>query len=220
MARLPFPPRAFMIPVADPDPHPFKGKRAIAVLICFALLALGCAIHFAHGYSLSDQPGHGWGCDDAFIAYRYAKHFAQGLGLVFNQGERVEGHSSLLYVILLTPVFFMLDGMNVYYASVVLNGICVCVAFLLFVDEVCRRIGTAKATGMAFLFALCPPMWAWVASGLETSLVLLLQIIAWVDLGRIERDGSRVIRWLLFASLAASILARPEGVLLPRLSFI
>ena len=39
--------------------------------------------------------------DDAFISFRYAENFAQGKGLVFNSGERVEGYSNFLWVILL-----------------------------------------------------------------------------------------------------------------------
>ncbi len=39
--------------------------------------------------------------DDAFILYRYAQHLADGLGPVFNPGERVEGYVCFLWVALL-----------------------------------------------------------------------------------------------------------------------
>ena len=39
-------------------------------------------------------------CDDAFISLRYAKHFAEGNGLVYNVGERVEGFTNFLWVVL------------------------------------------------------------------------------------------------------------------------
>lgn len=35
--------------------------------------------------------------DDAFISYRYAKNFIQGKGLVFDSGEKVEGHTNFLW---------------------------------------------------------------------------------------------------------------------------
>ncbi len=38
--------------------------------------------------------------DDAFISFRFARNLADGLGLVFNPGQRVEGYSNLLYVLL------------------------------------------------------------------------------------------------------------------------
>ena len=39
--------------------------------------------------------------DDAYISFRYAKNFAEGRGLVFNPGERVEGYTNFLWTMLL-----------------------------------------------------------------------------------------------------------------------
>lgn len=41
--------------------------------------------------------------EDAYISFRYARHLAQGHGLVFNPGEYVEGYSNLLWVLLMAP---------------------------------------------------------------------------------------------------------------------
>ena len=43
-------------------------------------------------------------CDDAFITFRYAQNLAGGHGPVFNQGERVEGYTSYLWMILMAAV--------------------------------------------------------------------------------------------------------------------
>ena len=40
--------------------------------------------------------------DDAFITYRYARNFVAGEGMVFNPGDRVEGYSSLSWLLLLS----------------------------------------------------------------------------------------------------------------------
>jgi hypothetical protein len=40
-----------------------------------------------------------WVCDDAYISYRYAKNLLDGRGLVYNEGERVEGYSNFLWTI-------------------------------------------------------------------------------------------------------------------------
>ncbi len=37
--------------------------------------------------------------DDTFIGLRYARNLVEGHGLVFNPGERVEGYSNFLYVL-------------------------------------------------------------------------------------------------------------------------
>ncbi len=34
--------------------------------------------------------------DDAFISFRYAENLVQGKGLVYNEGERVEGYTNFL----------------------------------------------------------------------------------------------------------------------------
>lgn len=65
--------------------------KAAAVL--FALLAAGWAAHLALAQA--------WIADDAFISFRYARNFAEGNGLVWNLGERVEGYTNFLWTLLL-----------------------------------------------------------------------------------------------------------------------
>lgn len=42
--------------------------------------------------------------DDAFISFRYAQHLAEGSGLVWNLGERIEGYSNFLWVLLIAGI--------------------------------------------------------------------------------------------------------------------
>jgi hypothetical protein len=42
-----------------------------------------------------------WSCDDIFITLRYVDHFFAGDGLVYNAGERVEGYTHFLWLLLL-----------------------------------------------------------------------------------------------------------------------
>jgi len=72
----------------------FLSERGVVAL---ALAAI-CAIYLAH-VSMYDFIS-----DDAFIALRYARNLIQGHGLVFNPGERVEGFTTLLWVLLLAGV--------------------------------------------------------------------------------------------------------------------
>lgn len=57
--------------------------------------------------------------DDAFISFRYAQHFWEGHGLVFNIGDRVEGITNLLWTLLFVPVFAM--GADPVFAAVILG---------------------------------------------------------------------------------------------------
>lgn len=45
--------------------------------------------------------------DDAFISFRYVQNFVDGHGLVFNIGERVEGYTNLLWVLILSVLVKM-----------------------------------------------------------------------------------------------------------------
>ncbi len=53
----------------------------------------------AAGFSLFVVAQRYW-ADDAFISYRYARNLFHGLGLVYNEGVRVEGYTNFLWTIL------------------------------------------------------------------------------------------------------------------------
>lgn len=57
-------------------------------------------IVFAIGFSVSNF----FIQDDAYISFRYAQNFAEGHGLVFNVGDRVEGYSNFLWTFILGTV--------------------------------------------------------------------------------------------------------------------
>ena len=45
--------------------------------------------------------------DDAFISLRYARNIADGLGVVFNPGDRLEGYTNFLWILLSVPAFWL-----------------------------------------------------------------------------------------------------------------
>ncbi|HVR20316.1 MAG TPA: hypothetical protein VMS65_11485, partial [Polyangiaceae bacterium] len=55
------------------------------------LLGVALLLHALHYYPFIS--------DDALISLRYARRFAQGLGLTWTDGERVEGYTNLLWVL-------------------------------------------------------------------------------------------------------------------------
>ena len=63
--------------------------------------------------------GYLWHClainyveDDSFISFRYAKNFVNGDGLVFNPGERVEGYTNFLWVMMLSGFLWLIPTAN------------------------------------------------------------------------------------------------------------
>jgi len=164
------------------------------------------------------SPPQVWGLDDAYISYRYAQNFAQGNGLVFNRGERVEGYSNFLYVLMMTPVFFVTGSEGVYFFSVLLNLLFAAGAFLLFRDYLGEQLGEASAAVGGLLLALCLPFWAAVASGMETCLTLLLYLAIWVVVERLSASPSRALSTALSSLMILSCLSRADGFLVPALA--
>jgi arabinofuranosyltransferase len=180
-----------------------------AVRAAVLVLLAGTLVHALYGYSHEDLSGHAIGSDDAYISYRYARNLAAGLGLTFNPGERVEGYSNLLYVLLLAPAFLIARDSAIHPIAVALNGVCAVAALVLFQRRLLDRDGHGPAALAAVLFAAWPALWLWNASGMETALVLLLQIALWAEVTR--DDGAQRIRPLVVV-LALLVLARADGV--------
>lgn len=144
--------------------------------------------------------------DDAFISYRYAGNWVRGLGLVFNPGERVEGYSNPLWIMLLAPG--MAAGLDPEPLSKVLGLACGALTILLTVHlarrhfQLSRRIslmaGAWLATSVGMLY--------YAISGLETLLyTLLLLLMAKMLLE--HRFGAAAL------VSTALVITRPEGML-------
>lgn len=67
-------------------------------------LLLGLAVLIAAGAQFLFLD---WTSDDAYISFRYAENLSGGRGLVFNAGEKVEGYSNFLWVVLLAAGNFL-----------------------------------------------------------------------------------------------------------------
>jgi arabinofuranosyltransferase len=73
-------------------PRLFNQNKLVSLIVFFICgLALIAHVVFFSRYTV----------DDAYISYRYSENFADGNGLVFNHGEKVEGYSNFLWVLLL-----------------------------------------------------------------------------------------------------------------------
>lgn len=147
-----------------------------------------------------------WVLDDAFISFRYAQNLAQGHGLVYNVGERVEGYTNFFWTLIAAAVL-ALGGDIVVWTH--LSGVVLGLALLLLTYVQARRLlGDAWAVVAALIAGTSQSLLLYTArgAGLETglfALLLLLAGMAFLD-NRLARSGA------LFA-LAA--LTRPEGVL-------
>lgn len=65
-----------------------------SILVIILIFAVGTVAAF----------GLRWYCDDTFITLRYVDNYLHGHGLVYNEGERVEGYTHFLWLLLLIPL--------------------------------------------------------------------------------------------------------------------
>jgi arabinofuranosyltransferase len=161
-----------------------------------------------------------WACDDAYISFRYAANMLDGHGLVWNVGERVEGYTNFLWLIIVSP--FMALGIDAGQASVILNLVCFACVLLLSarLERLLLWPGNGQGPGGAdpqagrrapaiapLLAATCYPMACFATSGLETIFITLMALVA------VERALAR--RYFV-AGLAAiaGVMAHPDQAIL------
>jgi hypothetical protein len=148
--------------------------------------------------------------DDAFISFRYSLHWVDGLGLVWNPGEAVEGYTNFLWVVI------------------------VAAGLRLGVSPEALTLGLGLASGAAILGLLTalaarrwgwgdPLIWlapgalavsrtftAWCSGGLETQFFSLLVLLGLLCLLR-ERERGAGQPWVSSLVLGVATLTRPEG---------
>jgi len=153
--------------------------------------------------------------DDAFISFRYAQNIADGHGPVFNVGERVEGYTNFLWVILLAV--FSLAGMAPELMARILSIGCSLALFgIVFYFN--RKIFSRHK--FDFFILIAPLLLAlnrtyavWSTGGLETKLFSLLIFLGIIFAVRTKDNifgGFKPAA--MFFALAA--LTRPEGILI------
>jgi len=191
-------------------PHQRPARHSVAfqrsVLTVVALAALAIAVVGFYQYQA-------YYVDDAFISLRYCRNLIEGNGLTWNPGERIEGYSNFLYIILTAAVGRL--GIDLIAASRVVGIAAYIILALFIILRVWRRAGREPDTTSALTIPLVIsvsslPIIIWSLGGLEASLFALFVTAGiWLFADAIENGRSPVAAGALFA-LAA--MTRPEGV--------
>ena len=143
----------------EQEPSPW----AIRALLLACLLAFFCQ---AHTFDTVQ--------DDAYITLSYARNLVAGEGLVFNPGERVEGYTNFLWLLILSlPHIVSIDALATARALCCLSAVGIFVLTLL--------VGRHQAPHAPFhhrilsllLLAACGAFAFWATSGMETMLFTL-----------------------------------------------
>lgn len=161
--------------------------------------------------------GRRWFClfDDAMISMRYAKNLAQGMGAVFNAGQRVEGFSNPLWMLAMAAVHLVVKdpattSLAVQVIGALLLGGTVLqagrLALLLSDDDRFARWATM------LLCATFYPLNFWTLHGMEVGLLAFLATLAAVQATQAVKSA-RFSAWPAVL-LAVAMLARADALVL------
>jgi hypothetical protein len=186
------------LPASAPGAHVSALTRLRALRWGLLIAALGLFALHAWVYRF-------FTVDDAFISLRFVRQWLAGNGLVFNIGERVEGYSNFLWIVLLAPLGRAGFDLNLAARTV---GALLGAATLLLTWRLSLANGWSGLA--ALLLAVSAPFAAWSVSGLETPLVAALVMLSATVYLREASEGRGYWSGLWFGLLA---LARPDGLL-------
>ena len=191
-----------MSPPDDPAPLGLGPRGRLLAGLLLGLFVLAAALHAAS--FLGAGP-----CDDDFIVHRYARNWIDGLGLVFDAGEKVEGFTVPLWLFLSAAA--QLAGLDPALASQALSILSAALAAACVGLAWSARFPDSRWPLPALLVAAAPTF-AWhAACGLGTTLMAALLagwVLAW-------ESSVRGRRGALAADLclAAACLLRQECAL-------
>ncbi len=155
--------------------------------------------------------GIGYVVDDAYISFRYAQNLANGEGLVYNIGQRVEGYTNFLWVVLIAGLSKCKSGIDPLVAAQVVSLLCGGATMVLLV-----RTSKALHPNKPWCSLIAPLLLAanttycaWSTSGLETTAFSFLTTLA-VLLCANEFRHSRGT-WLAVLAVICVALLRADG---------
>ena len=190
-----------------------RARLRLPLQLLLLPLLIGYALHAWH---------FEWLCDDAYISFRYARHLAEGKGLVFNalRHPPAEGYSNFLWVVWLGA--FEAIGQAAPTVSAWTSGACGAVLIFIAQRPLRSRSGpdpdstnTATTAAAIFLAAL-PATAVWATSGLAAMPTALFLLLCHRALA--AEEGPHHVRAAIWALLVA--LLRADGAVWIALLFL
>lgn len=153
-------------PPADPKRWPIPETIIAAIVLAIGTWYTWLSLPF-------------YGIDDAFITYRYALNLVNGEGIVFNPGERVEGYSNLLYLLIMAGGLLVVSPDYLYTFSVCVNVMGGVGVIFLTAHAVQPVGGRFASWTCALMLGFFFPFWIAAWSGLETMTTIFIFTLLW-----------------------------------------
>jgi hypothetical protein len=175
------------------------------VFVACAVLTLLTATLVWHASLVVDGTRYFWLDDDQMVSMRYARNLAQGEGLVWNPGERVEGYTSVGWALVMAAVHLLpvSEAKTALVVKIVAWLLACCVVLL--TDRLLRWF--VPASGLARLCALLALILSgdllfWSSNGFETPLLTVIFLATLLRLLReSDEQSSRAFTYLMIGLL-------------------
>lgn len=163
--------------------------------------------------------------DDAYISFRYAKHLAEGYGLVWNVGELpVEGYTNFLWVVIIA--FIHLLKLDPVFSTKII-GILALIGIVYLYWKIANDVLQNNRTlglivfcaSLAFLLAN-PATAIHTVSGLETMFYTACLLGVTYLAYRLTKSPEKRVCWLFAIVALIGSLLRPEGILVSIALFV
>lgn len=153
--------------------------------------------------------------EDAMISMRYARHLADGHGLVWNIGEPpIEGFTNLLWVLWMSAAHKLGLSESKISLFIMLSGVAIMLLTGLVTAKIARKITSAAWVPLAVLAATLfdYPLVFWTLRGMEVgALALFVYSLLWLVLEN-EEEFSVRRTFAMGALAAAALLIRSDSV--------
>ena len=175
-------------------------RRLRVILIFLSVSIAACGAWFYWFYTV----------EDAYISFRYCDYLLSGKGLVFNPGERVEGYSNFLWILVMAPFRLLME----FPLAAKIPGLLLLIIMIILIGQTrfpCDQSHQGKADisgpAAALLTAVSPGIQMWSVAGLET----ILFSVCIVGGLLIHERKFRLARLASGFCFGLSAITRPEG---------
>jgi arabinofuranosyltransferase len=201
-------------------------RSRAALLAATAMLFVSWAAVFIYTSSFVAIDGERHFClfDDAMVSMRYALNLVKGNGLVWNQGQYVEGITNLSQTLLMATAIAVF-GKWWSVLAIQLIGIPICLAIAFLTMKIGDEILGRKSSQRDMYLVLCfvagisyYPLTYWVLMGMESGLLAALILGATLVAFRIDGRGTFSMWFPLL--LGCAFFTRPDAAIPIALLFL
>ncbi|MEW5821177.1 MAG: hypothetical protein AB1782_13370, partial [Cyanobacteriota bacterium] len=161
-----------------------------------------------------------WLHDDAMISMRYALNFSSGYGLVWNQGEIVEGYTNFLWTIYMSLIHFIGIPKSTTSLFIIITNVFLAIFTIPYIIKLVDLIGGGilAAISAVICYTLNGDALIWATNGHEMTLISFLVVFSACRV--IEESKNNKVNILTYFIIAIISIIRADAAILSGLLYV